>query len=103
MGTTGRAALEEKALGEILLTGQISSFSDYETIKHFLNDQLNKGAEQLEIEIRDSKSVTSSVIGYLIKLLNLNKAKISILVHQEQLFGIFDDLNLIEPFDVRRI
>ena len=54
------------------------------------------------IEIKDSISITSSIIGYFTKLVQKEGIDLSIKVGDESLMELFDDLNLVSLFKVRK-
>ena len=83
------------------IEGNIKSIEDFEKIKNEL-DKVEKSYDSVVLNIKDSISITSSVIGYLMKLNDKGK-KIYINVASEDLYGLLDDLNLKNIFSVKRI
>lgn len=96
-------AIEAKELGDFVLTGQIKSFQDYELIKDSIDDHITQGCDSITLNIEDSMSIISSVIGYLIKLVNMQKVKIFLFIKEEALFKVLDNLGLVQAFNVRKI
>jgi len=86
----------------VKINGNIKSISDYQQIKETL-DALSATHESIIIEIKDSISITSSIIGYLTKLVQKEGIDLSIKVGNASLMELFDDLNLVSLFNVRRI
>jgi hypothetical protein len=75
---------------------------DYQQIKESL-DTLSKTQKSIIINMLDSISITSSVIGYLNKLVLKDKINLSINVSSSTLKELFDDLNLTSLFHVRKV
>ena len=85
----------------ITLNGNIKSVSDYQSIKSTI-DSLAQQHKSITIDLLDSISITSSVIGYFNKLVLKDKIDLHINVGSEQLMELFDDLNLTSLFKVKR-
>ena len=81
------------------ITGNIKSIHDFQEIKNSLESMKSLNA-RINIEITDSISVTSSVIGYLNKLVLKDKTKLSVKVGNKQLMELFEDLNLVQTLNV---
>ena len=81
------------------ITGNIKSISDFQEMKNSL-EQMKSSSTNIRIEIVDSISVTSSVIGYLNKLVLKDKTKLSVKVGNKQLMELFEDLNLVQTLNV---
>ena len=85
----------------VKITGNIKSVSDYQTIKSTL-DTLTQTQKSIVIEIKDSISITSSLIGYFTKLVQKEGIDLSIVVGDKSLMELFEDLNLISLFRVKK-
>jgi len=85
----------------LVIEGNIKSLKDLEDIKSAL-DSMKKEHNSIKIDIVDSISITSSVIGYINKLIHADNVNISIEVGTQQLYEILDELNLIDEFKVKR-
>lgn len=85
----------------IIINGNIKSVSDFQIIKQNIDSIINKH-KHVTIEIKDSLSITSSVIGYLNKLVLNDHIDISMNIGNEQLIKLLDDLNLVSTFKARR-
>ena len=91
--------MELKREGNILnIYGNIKSIEDFEKIKNEL-EEIKKTSDKIIINIVDSMSITSSVIGYLIKLVE-EGVDITVKVKKD-LFDFLDELNLISKLNVR--
>ena len=84
------------------ITGNIKSVSDFQGIKSSL-DTLKATNSSITINIKDSISITSSIIGYFNKLVLKDKIKMEIKVGNPQLMDLLQDLNLIKVFNVRQV
>ena len=87
---------------KVLITGNIKTVNDYQQIKESL-DNLIQNHKHIVIKIEDSISITSSVIGYLNKLVLKDKIDIEIKVGDAQLMELFEDLNLVSLFKVKKV
>lgn len=87
----------------VSIKGNIKTFADYNEIKTHIQKLVNSGINNLILQILDSYTITSSVIGYLFKLKNLNKITIHLHVRDERLYKILEELKLIEEFNVKKI
>lgn len=88
---------------EITIRGNIKTIEDYLSIKEFLKEFLEKDVDSLVIKIPDSISITSALLGLLLRLVYEEKIGISIYVGQESLYNLFEVMNLINVFNVRRL
>lgn len=85
----------------VTITGNIKSINDFQTIKNTL-DALKSSNNSIVLELKDSISITSSVIGYFNKLVLKDKIDFRIKVGNDQLMELFDDLNLRQTFKVTK-
>ena len=84
------------------IEGNIKSVNDYQEIKTSVNN-LVSDYKDINIIIQDSLSITSSVIGYLNKLVLKDGIKINMRVGDTQLMELLEDLNLKKVFNAREI
>jgi len=85
----------------VTITGNIKTIGDYQAIKNRL-ENLAENSKSITIDIKDSISITSSVIGYLTKLVQKEKVDIQIKVSNANLYELFDEINLVQLFKVTR-
>ena len=85
----------------VTLTGNIKSIQDYQKIKETI-DKIVTTEKRIILNITDSISIISSVIGYLNKLVLKDNVDLSINVGDAQLMELFEDLNLISLFHVKK-
>ena len=95
--------IERKGSNEIIITGNIKSIEDSMEIKKTINTIVQDGAKNVLLRIQDSFAMTSTVIGYLMKLVNVDKVTVSLLVGDQRLYQLFEELSLVQPFNVRLI
>lgn len=85
---------------EITIDGNIKTISDFQAIKEMI-DPLT--TEQLHISVKDSISMTSSVIGYFTKLVLKDKIQLSLSIGNEELIGLLEELGVHELLHVRKL
>ena len=95
--------IENNGSSELTIIGNIKSIEDSIEIKNAINALQNKGSKSIFLKIRDSFSMTSTVIGYLMKLVNLDKITISLVVGDHRLYQLLEELSLVHSFNVRLI
>lgn len=86
----------------ITIDGNIKTISDFQDIKNTI-DGVVATYKNIIININDSISVTSSVIGYFNKLVLKDNIKIQMNIKSPKLLELFDDLNLNATFNIRNI
>lgn len=85
----------------VTITENIKSVSDFQAIKSTV-DSIKDLHSTITIDVKDSISITSSVIGYLNKLILKDGIDLSMKIGNEQLMSLLEDLNLITVFKARR-
>ena len=85
----------------ITITGNIKKISDFQDIKNKIEPIIQK-SQNLTINIQDSISLTSTVIGYLNKLVLKDGINVQITVGDIGLYELLEDLNLISTFKVKK-
>ncbi len=85
----------------ITITGNIKKISDFQDIKNKIEPIIQK-SQNLTINIKDSISLTSTIIGYLNKLVLKDGINIQITVGDIGLHELLEDLNLISTFRVKK-
>jgi hypothetical protein len=83
------------------IKGNIKSVSDFKEIKSNI-EGISKQYGSITINIIDSLSMTSSVIGYFNKLILKDKVNIQMNIGNKQLIELLNDLNLSSVFNVRK-
>lgn len=91
----------EVSSNTLVIKGNIKSINDFQNIKQKV-DAMIVSNRLIYINIIDSLSITSSVIGYFNKLVLKDSIDIYMNVKNEQLLHLLDDLNLISTFKAKR-
>lgn len=86
---------------KVTIIGNIKSVNDFQSIKSTL-DGVVVNNTSVDLIIEDSISITSSVIGYLNKLILKDGIKITMSIGNDDLISLLDDLNLSNVFNVRK-
>ncbi|MEA3373398.1 MAG: hypothetical protein U9Q62_06865 [Campylobacterota bacterium] len=84
----------------ITIDGNIKSIQDFQEIKNAV-DTITTTGNSVEFILDNSMSMTSSVIGYINKVIQKDGVRVSMKVSDERLYGILKDLNLVNVFNVR--
>jgi len=87
---------------KLRINGNVKSISHYNDIKSSV-DQIIQNQNDVLIELIDSISLTSSVIGYFTKIVNVDNITLRIHVTDERLFALLDDLGLVQVLNVQRM
>lgn len=85
------------------IIGNIKSIDDYNEIKRVTQQLASKGAKDMTINIRDSLSMVSSVIGYFMKLINVDTVKVHMNIWDERLYSLLEQLSLVDVFNARQM
>jgi hypothetical protein len=95
--------IETSGSNELTIRGNIKSIDDGKEIKDAVNALISGGATALNLKIQESFSMTSTVIGFLMKLVNIDQVRVSLVVGDQRLYHLLEDLCLIQAFNVRRL
>lgn len=87
---------------EIVITGNIKNTADYQLIKDNVGACIQEGCKNIFVKTPESFSMTSSVIGFFIKVIFQDKISIHVYVKDERLYSLLEDLNLIDTFKVQK-
>lgn len=87
---------------EIIINGNIKNTADYQLIKDNVNSLVQSGSKSIIVKTPESFSMTSSVIGFFIKVIFQDKVAIHVYVKDDRLYSLLEDLNLIETFKVQK-
>ena len=94
--------IAESGANELIITGNIKSIEDSKQIQSAVELLLKTGVKNITLKINDSFSMTSTVIGYLMKVINVDKIQLSLVVGDRRLYKLLEDLSLSAPFRVRQ-
>jgi len=85
----------------LIITDNIKSVDDFQKIKKEL-DAMKSTYTSISIKIINSLSMTSSVIGYFMKLIHKDGISLSMSIGDERLINLLDELGLSSEFNVRK-
>lgn len=88
---------------EVTITGHIKTIEDYQKIKQVVNPMVDQHIRSLTVRVPESLSMTSSVIGYLLKLVYENNIVLQVFVKDERLLNLLEVLNLVTVFNVKKM
>lgn len=86
----------------ITVTGVIKGLTDSQRLKDAIESVSAKN-KPIIINVMDSFAITSTIIGYLRKKIALDKQIISIKAKDERLYELFEELKLLEIFNVSKL
>jgi len=86
----------------ITLIGNIKTVNDFQDIKRSI-DLIVKEYKDITLNIQDSLSITSSVIGYFNKIVLKDKINLNMNIGNEKLFNLINDLNLTSVFQAKKV
>jgi hypothetical protein len=95
--------IEKSGANEFAISGNIKSIEDGTAIKDAINACKKEGATGVLLRVQDSFSMTSTVIGFLMKLVNIDTFRVSLVVGDPRLYQLLDELSLVQAFNVRLI
>lgn len=85
----------------VTITGNIKSINDFQEIKSTF-DALKSSNRSITVQIKESISITSSVIGYFNKLILKDGVVLTFRIGNKQLLNLLDDLNLTRTFNATK-
>jgi len=86
---------------QITIAGNIKTVSDYQEIKTRIDSVISQH-KTITVNIKDSISITSSVIGYFTKIVMKDKIGLTMMVGNSQLLDLLDDLSLKSVFKAKQ-
>lgn len=97
--------MEIRAVGnrELAVSGIIKTIDDSMTLREAIQKLVEGGADTLTLRIEDSFAMPSAVIGYLMKLVNRDKVRLTFLASDQRLCDLLEELQLTGTFGVRCI
>ena len=81
----------------VTIVGNIKTVSDFQEIKSSI-DSIISEHKNITLNITDSLSITSSVIGYFNKIVLKDQINLSMKIGNEKLLQLINDLNLTSTF-----
>ncbi len=86
----------------VSISGNIKSIGDFQTIKNTVDAMVGTN-DEIVVNIVDSLSITSSVVGYFNKLVLKDKVKLHMNIGNIQLMDLLRDLNLASVFNAKKV
>lgn len=96
----------KKSGGNIVIdvVGNIKSISDGQMIKDAITKAFQDEQQTLiELCIKDSFIITSSVIGFLIKAIKVDKMSLHVNIGSQELYEMLLEMNLVDTMNVRKV
>jgi ribosomal protein S17E len=88
---------------DIEIYGNITTLADYQENKRVVAVLVRDNNKRLKIHIKEAFSITSSVIGFFLKLVYQDGIDLSLEIADERLVGLLEDLRLSDAFNVRKV
>lgn len=88
---------------ELTIYGHIKKTESYFDLKKSIDTLIEEGVKTIDIKIPDSLTITSSIIGLLLRADKEDGIKVNLHVGQQQLYQLLENLNMSEVFNVRLI
>ena len=85
----------------VTIKGNIKSISDFQGIKNAI-DSIISTNKKIVVNIVDSISLTSSIIGYFNKLVLKDNIAMELNIGNQKLMELIDDLNLASTFNAKK-
>jgi len=86
---------------DITIEGNIKSIDDFQTIKSAI-DAVTEEYDRIDFIIKDSISMTSSVIGYINKIIQKDHILVTMTVSDIRLYTTLEHLGLLKIFNVHK-
>lgn len=83
---------------ELVVTGVIKTIDDSTQLRRDLQKLYEGGATSITLRIEDSFALPSAVIGYLMKLVNRDKVRLTLLAGDKRLYELLEELQLASVF-----
>lgn len=88
----------------INVIGNIKSIVDGQMIKDAIISAFQDNREvSIELCIKDSFIITSSVIGFLIKSIKIDKMPLYVSIGSQELYEMLVEMSLIEAMNIRKV
>lgn len=84
------------------ISGKFNSYENYVKIKKAIQNLINSGSKEIELEFLDALTITSTMIGYFAKSSQVNGVKFILIIHNERLIQLMTHLGLDQAFDIRK-
>ena len=89
---------------KVTITGSVKTIDETREIRAVLDDILAENSEaKIEVHLKETDVITSSLIGIFVKLIYVENAKIAILTDSEKLYKLIERLNLVDTLRITKI
>jgi hypothetical protein len=86
---------------EVTITGNIKSTADYLELRQVVMEIVHLGVAAITLQVRDSLSMPSSVIGFFVKLIRRDQIKVTMVIQDRRLLELLEELDLADLFGAR--
>jgi len=96
----------KKSGGNVVIdvVGNIKSISDGQAIKDAIKKAYQDNQQaSIDLCIKDSFIMTSSVIGFLIKSIKVDKMFLHVNVGSQELYEMLQEMSLVDAMNVRKV
>lgn len=88
---------------DITITGNIKTIADGVSIKEAVAKATHDGVDKpINLCIKDSFIITSSIIGFLIKVTNIDKIPLQVIVENQELYEMLSEMNLLTSINIKK-
>lgn len=88
---------------ELIVHGTTGDMSVYHGVKDNIRLLIAKGHKDITIKFVDAVTITSAMIGYFIKAINLDGVRINVHVTDSRLYEMLNMMNLVKMLNVKKI
>lgn len=89
-----------RSSNELVISGNIKTIDDSMALRAEVHKMHEAGAGSITLRIEESFALPSAVIGYLMKLVNRDKVRLTLLAGDHRLRDLLDELQLSCTFNV---
>ena len=89
---------------DISITGNIKTIADGVSIKEAVAKAIHDSSieKPINLYIKDSFIITSSIIGFLIKVTNVDKIPLQVIVENQELYEMLSEMNLLTSINIQK-
>lgn len=88
---------------KIDVVGNIKTIKDTKDIQTAIDSVVGSGSKEVVLSIKESIAMTSSLIGFLLKIIKKDGVSVNVHIRNENLYELLSDLELLDIFKVKRI
>ncbi|MCX8085004.1 MAG: hypothetical protein N3C60_08805 [Calditerrivibrio sp.] len=85
---------------EVLVGGDVVNITDYRLIKESVLKAIGSEGKYVKVIFSDAESLTSSVIGFFLKLVQKDNIEVKMVVKKNTLMSLLEILGLVKIFNV---